>query len=82
MLANGSEERLAEVVGFARADVPELEEELSAAVARIRSGVFVPTPGEFTCASCPALDVVCAGPRLPGRGPRPVPELAAAPGGA
>src|SRR5262249_58228168 len=49
--------------GFARADLPELEEELSAAIARIRAGVFVPTPGEFTCASCPALDVVCAGPR-------------------
>ena len=68
--------------GFSRADVPELEEELSAAIARIRSGVFVPTPSEFTCAGCPALDVVCAGPRLPGRGPRPAPELAAAPSGA
>jgi ATP-dependent helicase/nuclease subunit A len=67
---------------FGRADVPELEEELSAAIARIRSGVFEPTPSEFTCAGCPALDVVCAGPRLPGRWPRPLPapELAVAPG--
>ena len=26
-------------------------------------GEFVPTPGEFTCSGCPALDLVCAGPR-------------------
>ena len=25
---------------------------------------FPPTPGEFACAGCPALDLVCAGPRL------------------
>jgi ATP-dependent helicase/nuclease subunit A len=54
---------------FSRADMPELEAELSAAIARIDAGEFVPTPGEFTCAGCPALDVVCAGPRL--RGGRP-----------
>jgi ATP-dependent helicase/nuclease subunit A len=46
------------------ADAPSLEAELSAAIARIQSGEFVPTPSEFACASCPALDLVCAGPRL------------------
>jgi ATP-dependent exoDNAse (exonuclease V) beta subunit len=48
---------------FSRADVPALEAELSAAIARIDAGEFVPTPGEFTCSGCPALDLVCAGPR-------------------
>src|SRR5262249_12949426 len=51
---------------FARADVPALEAELSDAIRRINAGEFVPAPGEFTCAGCPALDVVCAGPRLGG----------------
>jgi hypothetical protein len=45
-------------------DVPMLEAELSAAIARIDAGDFVPTPSDFACADCPALDVVCAGPRL------------------
>jgi ATP-dependent exoDNAse (exonuclease V) beta subunit len=54
---------------FSRAELPELEAELSAAIARVDAGEFVPTPGEFTCAGCPALDLVCAGPRL--RGGRP-----------
>jgi len=49
---------------FSAGDAAELEAELSNAIARIRSGVFVPTPSEFTCADCPALDLVCAGPRL------------------
>jgi ATP-dependent exoDNAse (exonuclease V) beta subunit len=49
---------------FARADVPALEAELSEAIARIRAGQFTPTPSEFACSGCPALDVVCAGPRL------------------
>jgi hypothetical protein len=49
---------------FARADVPELEAELSSAIATIREGRFRPTPSEFACAGCPALDVVCGGPRL------------------
>ena len=49
---------------FTRADVPELEAELSAAIARIQAGEFRPTPSEFACAGCPALDLVCAGPRL------------------
>ena len=43
--------------------------ELSEAIAEIQAGEFVPTPSEFACAGCPALDVVCAGPRLPGRAP-------------
>jgi ATP-dependent helicase/nuclease subunit A len=62
---------------FARAEVPELEAELSEAIGRIRAGEFVPTPSEFNCAGCPALDVVCAGPRLRG-GPSRPPALAAA----
>ena len=49
---------------FGAADVAELERELSAAIARIQAGEFVPTPTEYACAGCPALDVVCAGPRL------------------
>jgi hypothetical protein len=51
---------------FAREEVPGLEAELSAAIASIDEGDFRPTPSEFACAGCPALDVVCAGPRLPG----------------
>jgi hypothetical protein len=49
---------------FDRLELPVLEAELSAAIRRIDAGDFVPTPGEFTCSGCPALDVVCAGPRL------------------
>ncbi|HXV33022.1 MAG TPA: UvrD-helicase domain-containing protein [Gaiellaceae bacterium] len=49
---------------FVRADLAGLEAELSAAIARIDEGDFRPTPGEFTCAGCPARDRVCAGPRL------------------
>jgi ATP-dependent helicase/nuclease subunit A len=49
---------------FSRADVLELESELSEAIARIRAGQFTPNPSEFTCSGCPALDLVCAGPRL------------------
>ena len=56
---------------FEREELPELEAELSEAIGRIRAGAFVPTPSEFTCAGCPALDVVCAGPRLPGAPARP-----------
>ena len=47
------------------ADTPALEAELSEAIARIRAGEFPPRPSELTCADCPALDLVCAGPRLP-----------------
>jgi ATP-dependent exoDNAse (exonuclease V) beta subunit len=57
---------------FSRADVAELEAELSAAVARIQAGEFRPTPSEFACAGCPALDLVCAGPRLRSRQPEAV----------
>jgi hypothetical protein len=58
---------------FARTDVRVLEAELSEAIGRIRAGEFAPTPSEFVCAGCPALDLVCAGPRLRSRPP----ELAA-----
>jgi ATP-dependent exoDNAse (exonuclease V) beta subunit len=49
---------------FLRLELPALEAELSAAIRRIDSGDFVPTPSEFTCNGCPALDLVCAGPKL------------------
>jgi hypothetical protein len=63
---------------FERAQVPALEAELSEAIARIHAGDFRPTPSEWTCNGCPALDVVCAGPRLPNSGgPRPQQALAA-----
>ena len=48
-------------------DEPELGRTLSAAIARIRDGEFTPTPSEFACADCPALDLLCAGPRLAAR---------------
>jgi ATP-dependent exoDNAse (exonuclease V) beta subunit len=64
---------------FSRPQMPALENELSAAIAQINAGEFRPTPDEFVCRSCPALDVVCAGPRLRdgGAAERP-PALAAA----
>ncbi len=49
---------------FKSDDVPTLESQLSAAIAEIQAGRFVPTPSEFICAGCPALDVVCSGPQL------------------
>jgi ATP-dependent helicase/nuclease subunit A len=49
---------------FDRLELPALEAELSAAIRRINAGEFVPTPSDFTCAGCPALDLVCAGPNL------------------
>jgi ATP-dependent helicase/nuclease subunit A len=49
---------------FTRTQTSELEAELSEAIGRIDAGEFRPTPSEFACAGCPALDVVCAGPRL------------------
>jgi ATP-dependent exoDNAse (exonuclease V) beta subunit len=57
---------------FSRADVAELEAGLSAAIARIQAGEFPPTPSDFACAGCPALDLVCAGPRLRPRLPEAV----------
>jgi hypothetical protein len=56
---------------FSQAQAAELEAELSAAIARIQAGEFVPTPSEFVCATCPALDLVCAGPRLRSAPPPP-----------
>jgi ATP-dependent helicase/nuclease subunit A len=49
---------------FRRTELAALEAELTAAIERINAGDFRPSPDEFTCAGCPALDVVCAGPRL------------------
>jgi hypothetical protein len=49
---------------FTREDERTLEAELSAAIGRIRAGDFRPTPSEFACSDCPALDLICAGPRL------------------
>jgi ATP-dependent helicase/nuclease subunit A len=57
---------------FSRDDLPRLEATLSEAIERINGGDFHPTPSDFACSGCPALDVVCAGPRLrrtPPRGP-------------
>ena len=51
---------------FGVVDVPALEEELSAAIATIQAGSFRPTPSDYACPTCPALDLVCAGPRLAG----------------
>ncbi|HEV3408016.1 MAG TPA: PD-(D/E)XK nuclease family protein [Gaiellaceae bacterium] len=63
---------------FTGDDLPELEAALSDAIATIQRGDFRPTPSDFACPGCPALDVVCAGPRLP-RAVAPVtPPVAAA----
>jgi RecB family exonuclease len=51
---------------FERDRLPELEAELSAAIARLATADFRPSPSESICFDCPALDVVCAGPRLRG----------------
>jgi ATP-dependent helicase/nuclease subunit A len=51
---------------FQRDVVPALEAELSEAIGRLRAGEFRPTPSDYACAGCPALDVVCAGPNLQG----------------
>ena len=63
---------------FERAELPTLEAELSEAIGRIRAGQFTPTPSEQACAGCPALDVVCAGPRLPRQAPAAAPAAAVA----
>ena len=63
---------------FSREEAPELESRLSAAIAAIHEGAFRPTPSEFVCADCPALDLVCAGPRLRGASAAPVPAAVAA----
>jgi hypothetical protein len=46
---------------FKREQVPALEAVLSAGIARIHAGEFRPTPSDFACSGCPALDLVCAG---------------------
>jgi hypothetical protein len=51
---------------FGPADAHALEERLSALIERIQAGAYVPRPSPFACSGCPALDVVCAGPRLGG----------------
>jgi ATP-dependent exoDNAse (exonuclease V) beta subunit len=63
---------------FVRAELPALEAELSEAIARIRAGEFRPTPSERVCAGCPALDLICAGPRLPRPAPAAPPAAAVA----
>jgi hypothetical protein len=65
---------------YSRGDLPALEAELSAAIASINEGVFRPTPSEFVCADCPALDLVCAGPRLRSATVTPNPPAAAVAG--
>ena len=47
-------------------EVSALEEELSRAIAAIQAGDFRPTPSEYACSTCPALNLVCAGPNLRG----------------
>ena len=63
---------------FTADDAPELEGRLAASIARIRAGDFRPTPSAFACSGCPALDVVCAGPRLDGGSFAPEPAFASA----
>ncbi len=64
--------------GFTAEDVPRLEAALAASIAGIRAGDFRPTPSPFACSGCPALDVVCAGPRLGGGPSWSEPALATA----
>jgi ATP-dependent helicase/nuclease subunit A len=56
---------------FTLDQVPALEADLSAGIARIHAGDFRPTPSDFACSSCPALDLVCAGTRQWGGGGGP-----------
>jgi ATP-dependent exoDNAse (exonuclease V) beta subunit len=60
---------------FTRDRIGALESELSAGISRIQAGEFRPTPSEFACSTCPALDLVCAGTRL--REPAAALELSA-----
>ena len=62
---------------FLRFELPALEAELSAAIAQINAGAFTPNPSDFNCSGCPALDLVCAGPRL-GGGAWPPPNTSVA----
>src|SRR5262249_27823037 len=58
--------------GFSLAGVGELEAELSPPIPPLPAGEVPPTPSHFVCAGCPALDLVCAGPRLRPRLPEAV----------
>jgi hypothetical protein len=60
---------------YERDQVAVLEAELSVGIEAIKAGEFRPTPSDFACSSCPALDLVCAGPRL--RSAPPAYELSA-----
>jgi ATP-dependent helicase/nuclease subunit A len=51
------------VRSFGAGDCERLEEELRDAIAAIRAGRFPARPGAH-CADCPALDLLCAGPKL------------------
>jgi ATP-dependent exoDNAse (exonuclease V) beta subunit len=51
-------------VCYKEEDLPALEAQLSTAIAAIQAGEFRPTPSDYACPTCPALDLVCAGPRL------------------
>jgi CRISPR/Cas system-associated exonuclease Cas4 (RecB family) len=64
---------------MSREDVTGLEVELSAAIAAVQAGDFRPTPSEWACAGCPALDRICAGPRLSSGGPTMLDPALAAP---
>ena len=48
---------------FSEPDRGRLEGELADAIAQIRGGRFPARPGPH-CVDCPALDLLCAGPRL------------------
>ena len=52
---------------FKASEKETLEGQLSVAIETIQAGKFRPTPSELACPGCPALDVVCAGPRLVSR---------------
>jgi ATP-dependent helicase/nuclease subunit A len=49
---------------FTSADADALRARLGESIAAIRAGGFPARPGEH-CRTCPALDLLCAGPRLP-----------------
>ncbi len=50
---------------YTAADAPALEHPLRTTIRRIAEGELRPTPSPYACSGCPALDRVCAGPRLP-----------------
>jgi ATP-dependent exoDNAse (exonuclease V) beta subunit len=54
------------VATYGESDMAELEIGLRRVITRIQGADVRPTPSEFACSGCPALDVVCAGPALAG----------------